>query len=79
MLEILHHKRNYLITTVVNGSICTSNHMFGRTIWDKLPNTIFEILEILKFLKIARVIYPKNRPNQKCGYWLITPKTLHIN
>ena len=58
MLELLHHKRNHLITTVANGSICTSNHMFGRTIWDKLPKAIFEILEILKFLKIA-IFIPK--------------------
>ena len=33
--------------------------MFGRAIWDK-------------FLKIKKVIYPKNRPNQTCAYWLIT-------
>ena len=24
------------------------------------------------FFKIMRVIYPKNRPNQTCDYWLIT-------
>ena len=37
MLELLYHKRDHLIITAVDGSICTSNHMFGRTIWDKLP------------------------------------------
>ena len=36
MLE-LSYNRNHLITTVVDGSICTSNHMFERAIWDKLP------------------------------------------
>ena len=30
-----------------------------------------------KFSKITRVIYPKNHPNQKCGYWLIPPNTLY--
>ena len=47
--------------------ISTSNHMFRRVIRDK-------------FLKITRVIYPQNRPNQTCSYWLITPnqKTLCI-
>ena len=29
--------------------------------------------KISKFLKITRVIYPKNHPNQTSGYWLITP------
>ena len=27
-------------------SICTSNHMFGRVIWNKLPTCIYEIFEI---------------------------------
>ena len=27
-------------------SISTSNHMFGRTIWDKLPKCIFQNSEI---------------------------------
>ena len=27
---------------------------------------------ISKFLKIAKVTYPKS-PNQTCSYWLITP------
>ena len=52
--------------------ICTSNHMFGREIRDKLPECIFENFETLKFSKTTRVIYPKNRPNQACDYWLIT-------
>ena len=34
MLELLYHKRNHLITTVVDGSIFTSNHIFDRAIWD---------------------------------------------
>ena len=51
-------------------AICTSNHMFRREIYDKLPESIFENIKILK---IARVIYPKNFPNQTCSHWLITP------
>ena len=55
--------------------------MFGRKIWDKLPECIFKNFEITrvkqgqfqKIPKFARVIYPKNRPNQTRGYWLITP------
>ena len=34
---------------LVAKSISTSNHMFGRVIWDKLPKCIF--LNILKLLK----------------------------
>ena len=79
MFELLYHKRNHLITTVAYGGIFTSNHMFERAIWDILPMCIFEKLEILKFSKITRVIYTKNRPKQKCAYWLITPDTLHGN
>ena len=37
MLELSYHNRNHLIMIVVDGSIWTSNHMFGRAIWDKLP------------------------------------------
>ena len=36
MLELLY-KCNHLITTVVDGSIFTSNQMFEQVIWDKLP------------------------------------------
>ena len=41
--------------------------MFGRAIWDKLRESNS------KFSKITTVIYPQNRPNQTCDYWLITP------
>ena len=51
-------------------AVCTNNHMFGRAIWDKLPNCISENFEIFKN---HEGIYPKNHPNQTCGYWLITP------
>ena len=52
-------------------SISTSNQIFGRSIWDKLPKCIFGNFEIAlvkqwaisQFLKITRVIYLKNRPN----------------
>ena len=44
--------------------------MFGRAIWDKLPECIFENFE--NSSKIKRVVYPKNCPNQTCDYWLIT-------
>ena len=56
--------------------ICTSNHMFGRTILGKLPERIFESFEIArtnKFSKIMWVICPKNCQNRTCDYWLITP------
>ena len=41
--------------------------MFGKAIW-------------VKFSKVTRMIYPKNCPQQRLGYWLITPnqKTLCI-
>ena len=59
------HIKKWLNST--KPSVSTSNHMFGKEIWDKLPECIFENFEI------TRVIYPKNRPNQPSGYWLITP------
>ena len=59
--------------------ISTGNHMFGRAIWNKLAEWIFESFEITrvktraisKFSKITRVIFPKNRANQTCDYWLM--------
>ena len=55
--------------------------MFRRAIWDKLPECVFANFEIPRvkqgqfqsFSKITRVIYPTNRQNQACYYWLITP------
>ena len=54
--------------------------MFGRAIWAKLPECIFENFEIARvkrgkfqnFQKSRGVIYPQNRPNQTWDYWLIT-------
>ena len=57
-----------------NWIINTTNHIFGRVIWSKFPEYIFENFEISNFSKIAKVIYPKNCPNQTCDYWLTTPK-----
>ena len=65
----MYHQQDFRI----GGPISTINHMFGRVIWDKLPDCIFGNLEISKFSKITRMIYPKNCPNQTCDYWLITP------
>ena len=62
--------------------ICTSNHMFGRAIWNKLPDCIFENFEISnseKCSKITRVTYLQNHPHQTCGYWLITPNQTETN
>ena len=47
--------------------------MFGRAIWDKLPECIFENLGISNFSKITRVIYPKNHLNQTFDCRLIAP------
>ena len=54
---------------------CTSNHIFGRPIWDKL------LERISKLSKISMVIYLKNGLNQTRDYWLITPnqQTRYIN
>ena len=73
-------------------SISTSNHMFGRAIWDKLSKCIFENFGIARvksktrtisnFSKIMRVIYCKNCLNQTL--WLLVnhtklTNTLHWN
>ena len=55
------------------NSISTSNHISGRTIWDKLPKCLRFTQAISAFSKITRVIYPRNCSNQTCDYWLITP------
>ena len=66
------------------SKIGTSNHMFGRAIWNKLSDYIFENFEfgincpsktraISKFSKNGSLIYPNYRPNKTCSYWLITP------
>ena len=59
-------------------SISTSNHMFGRATWDKLPKCIFEkcpskTRAVSKVSKIKKMIYTKNLPSQTSDYWLITP------
>ena len=51
--------------------ISTANHMFGKAIWDKLPECIFENFEISKFKKIKSLIYSKNHAKLTFGYWLI--------
>ena len=38
--------------------ICTSNHMFTLKLRIDLPRSLFEIIEILKFQKWTRLIYP---------------------
>ena len=58
--------------------------MFGRAIWDKLPECIFEDFEIARvkreqfqnFSKITRVIYPKNCLNQLVNH---TKPTNNLN
>ena len=59
--------------------------MFGRAIWDKLRECIFENFVIAqvkrrkyKFSKITRLIYPQNLRNQTCDYWLITQNYKHF-
>ena len=52
--------------------------MFGRAIWDKLHEHTFGNFEIVQvkgrqfhnFQKLQRL---KNRLNQACDYWLMTP------
>ena len=51
-LSVFQRAERYLIIFLIRAS----NHMFGRNIWDKLPEFIFENVEI------ARV---KNRGNFK--------------
>ena len=57
--------KNVINIPITQGKIPL--YMLGRAIWDK-------------FSKIKRMLYPKNRPNQTCGYWLIIPnqQTLSI-
>ena len=43
----LHEIKNFSIWyNLLATSISTSNHMFGRAIWDKLPKYIVEISEV---------------------------------
>ena len=52
---------------IVNTT-CIINYMFGRAIWDKLLEHIFDYFETAKISKITRVIYPQHLPNQTYHY-----------
>ena len=54
------------------GYICTSNHMFGKMIWGKLPECIYESFEIV------RVERGQFQNFQKSRGWLI-PKSPEPN
>ena len=41
-----YHLHHVITSTNVYTTIYTSDHMFGRAIWDKLPKCIFENSEI---------------------------------
>ena len=48
---ILLYKVNWFIDKaidVLSRMICTSNHMFGRAVWDKLLSPILKILKLLE-------------------------------
>ena len=55
----------YVRDGVIIPALTVATSMFGI-------NCPSAFVQILKFSKITRVIYPKNVPNQTCGYWLIT-------
>ena len=81
MVTLALNELNILVNDMIDllyYVISTSNHMFGRAIWDKLPECMFENFEISKFSKITRLIYPKNHLNQTRDYWLITPTQLTL-
>ena len=54
IITLLRHERvkHYMIN-LLYYVISTSNQMFGRAIWDKLPKCIFENFQNSKFSKIA--------------------------
>ena len=66
-----------------NPAISTSNHMFGRAIWDKLPKCIFENFEIArvkrgqfqKFWKLWGWFIPRIAPT---NMWLLVNHTKPI-
>ena len=37
-----------IVLRVFSDTICTINHMFGRVIWDKLAECIFENFEVAR-------------------------------
>ena len=59
--------------------ICTSNHMFGKAIWDKLLEWNFENFETARvkrkqFQNFQKsLIYPKSLPKHSCDYQLMAP------
>ena len=38
----------WILSLLLRTEIFTSNHMFGRAIWDELPQCIFENFEIVR-------------------------------
>ena len=67
------------------ATVSTSNHMFGKTIWDKFLDCFFENFEIVKvkrrqfqnFQNYKGNLSPKS-PNQTFDYWLITPRKYFV-
>ena len=50
--------------------------MFGRAIWDKLPECIFENAGVKRNFKIFKNHegnLSQKSPEPTCGYWSITP------
>ena len=46
---ILHGGDSVYLEQLPNlNGICTSNHMLGKAIWDKLPECIFENFQIFQ-------------------------------
>ena len=66
------------INTDLNGLIVLVITCLGGRFGINCPSAFLKISNS-KFSKITRMIYPKNRPNQTCGYWLIkqNQQTLH--
>ena len=68
---IMNFKSVIPLITNINQSINTSNYMFGREIWDKLPECTFENFEIArgsegnsKFSKNREGDFSQKLPNQ---------------
>ena len=43
-----YHLHHVITSTNVYTTIYTSDHMFGRAIWDKLPKCIFENFGVVR-------------------------------
>ena len=61
LFDLIPAMWNYFLMIFIIVTVSTSNHMLGRAIWDKLPECVFENLEIARLKRVQFQIFQKSR------------------